>query len=335
MKKIAMNWKGKSIFSYSCLPSGRPAYRQTGSVLYTGTPRLLPQYKGLHMEYRPKKPLKYYFLSSVFVFLTIHFALLTAVSAVSAEPPRRIVSLAPSTTEMLYAIGLGDRIVGVTTFCDYPEDAQKKAKIGGMSNPSLEAVVSLKPDIVVMTTDGNPKVFAERLHALGIRTYIVRARRISELPQGIREMGSALDVTEKAESFARSIEASLDAYQGRAPLSPKKKILFIVWPKPLIVAGRGTVIDDAITFLGGINIAAEARSNYPKYSVEEILHQEPDLIFIGKGMGNIEKVSEGLLKRLKTVSAVEKKKVFYVSDLLYRLGPRVVAGIEELAELME
>ena len=113
----------------------------------------------------------------------------SAFAAELASPPKRIISLAPSTTEILYALGLGDHIVGVTTFCDYPEAAKAKAKIGGMSNPSLEAVVSLKPDIVVMTTDGNPKEFEERLRSLKIMTYVFTARRLSELPQGIRELG--------------------------------------------------------------------------------------------------------------------------------------------------
>ncbi len=134
----------------------------------------------------------------------------SAFAAEPASPPKRIISLAPSTTEILYALGLGDRIVGVTTFCDYPEAAKAKAKIGGMSNPSLEAVVSLKPDIVVMTTDGNPKEFEERLRSLKITTYVFTARRLSELPQGIRELGRALGVKNKADKLAHEIEGDID-----------------------------------------------------------------------------------------------------------------------------
>lgn len=133
----------------------------------------------------------------------------------SAEAPKRIISLAPSTTEMLFALGLGENIIGVTNFCDYPEDAKKKPKIGGMSNPSLEAVVSLRPDIVIMTTDGNPKEFEERLRSLRIKTYVFTARRISELPYGIREMGIALGVKENAERLAGEIEGSLKKSEFR------------------------------------------------------------------------------------------------------------------------
>jgi iron complex transport system substrate-binding protein len=103
----------------------------------------------------------------------------------------------------------------------------------------------------------------------------------------------------------------------------------------LIVAGPGTVINDAITLLGGENIASGAKTNWPKYSIEEILRRSPDLIFFGKGMMNVEEVSEGLLMRLKILPAVKNKKIFYVSDDLYRLGPRTVRGIEEISMLME
>ena len=113
-----------------------------------------------------------------------------ALAAEPAAPPKRIISLAPSTTEILFALGLGDRIVGVTTFCDYPEAAKTKAKIGGMSNPSLEAIVSLKPDLVVMTTDGNPQEVEERLRDMKIKTFVFTARMLRELPGGITGNGS-------------------------------------------------------------------------------------------------------------------------------------------------
>jgi len=271
----------------------------------------------------------------LFLLFTIHCSLFTVSCA--AEAPKRIISLAPSMTEILFALGLEDRIVGVTSFCDYPEAAKKKQKIGGMSNPSLEAVISLKPDIVIMTIDGNPKEFEERLRSLKIKTYIFRSKRISELPQGIRDMGNALGVKEKADILAKDIEMRLPPHPplgkgGRE--GGTKKILFIIWPEPLIVAGPGSITDDAITIIGGRNIAAKSRSAYPKYSIEEILTQAPDIIFIGRGIG-MEKVSQGLLKKLKSVAAIKNKRVFYVSDNLYRLGPRTVTGIEELAGYME
>jgi iron complex transport system substrate-binding protein len=255
-----------------------------------------------------------------------------------ASPPQRIVSLAPSTTEILFALGLGDRIVGVTSFCDHPEEAKRKPKIGGMSNPSLEAVVALKPDIVVMTTDGNPKEFEELLHSLHIRTYVFRARRIAELPQGIREMGAALNARGRAEALAGGIEKALtrfgSVHENRT--GRNEKVLYIVWPEPLIVAGPGTEIDDAIALLGRTNVAASASADYPKYSLEEVLRQAPDVILIGKASGmDMVEVSRGMLARMTSVPAVRNGRVCYLGDGLYRLGPRIIQGIEELAECLD
>ncbi len=275
----------------------------------------------------------------IFIFF-IFSCYCAALAAEPAIPPQRIVSLAPSTTEILFALGLGDRIVGVTSFCDYPEEAKKKPKIGGMSNPSLEAVITMKPDLVVMTTDGNPKEFEARLRSLKIRTYVFSSRRISELAQGIREMGKALQVKEKADKLAREMDEAVKRLGVRSQETGvrrrDKKVLFIVWPEPLIVAGPGTAIDDAITLLGYDNIASRTRTTYPKYSIEEVIHQAPDVIFVGRGSGmDMQAVSQGLLQKMASVPAVKNGSVFFVGDGLYRLGPRVIKGIEELAACLK
>lgn len=264
----------------------------------------------------------------ILLLLTLNFSFLTTAGA---EAPKRIISLSPSTTEILFAAGLGDNIVGVTTFCDYPEEAKLKPKIGGMSNPSLEAVVSLRPDIVIMTTDGNPKEFEERLRSMNIRTYVFKARTISQLPDGIRDIGKALNEENGFNALASEIEKTLDNFKA-GNHGRNKKVLFMIWPEPLIVAGPGTAIDDAIKMLGAVNIAEDAGIQYPKYSIEEVVRRSPDIIFVGKGSGmDMQETSAGLLKRISYIPAVKNNKVFYVNDGLYRLGPRVIEGIEELA----
>lgn len=245
----------------------------------------------------------------------------------------RIVSLSPSTTEILFSLGLGSEIVGVTNYCDYPEEARGKAKIGGMTNPSVEAILSLRPDIVVMTKDGNPKEVEEKLRSLGVKTYVFKARRISELPDGIRDMGRSLGVSEKAERLSSEVEEALTRFREKySGMNNRKKVLFILWPEPLVVAGPGTAIDDAIRLLGADNIAARSRIPYPKYSIEDVIRQSPDVIIIGRSMGkDIKGASKGLLERLRFLPAVRNGRVFYVGDGLYRLGPRVIEGIEEVA----
>jgi iron complex transport system substrate-binding protein len=232
---------------------------------------------------------------------------------------------------MLFALGLGDRIVGVTNFCDYPEEATGKPKVGGMSNPSLEAVVSLKPDVVILSVDGNPKAFEERLRSMKIRTYVFTSKSISSLPRGIRDMGLALGAGEKAESLAADMEYRIRKLGLSRNPSLKRKVLFIIWPEPLIVAGPGSIADEALQILGADNVAGNTASAYPTYSIEEVIRRAPDVIFIGKGQNSMNEVSEGLLRRLKSTPAARNNKVFYVSDYLYRLGPRTLKGIEELA----
>jgi len=274
--------------------------------------------------------------ASLMAGLAILASFLSPASATNVGAPSRIISLAPNMTELLFALGLGDRVVGVTTFCDYPEEAKKKPKVGGMSNPSLEAVVSLKPDIVVMTTDGNPKEFEDRLRSMGIRTYVSRQRRISELPEAVRGLGQALGIRDRADRLAAAIRADLFRHKRTMAAGKGRRVLFIVWPEPLIVAGAETVIDDAISLVGGLNMAARAGGSYPKYSIEEILRNPPDFIVIGKGMDrdDVKRASEGLLKRLRSVPAVREGRVFFAGDELYRLGPRTPKGVEELAAVL-
>jgi iron complex transport system substrate-binding protein len=278
-----------------------------------------------------KRIIIYQFAYIIFVLSLTNIAL--------AKSPERIVSLAPSTTEILFAAGLGEKIVGVTNFCDYPEEAKHKPKIGGMSNPSLEEVVSLRPDIVVMTTDGNPREFELKLHSLKIKTFVFESLTIAELPDGIRKMGAALDEKEKFNALAADIEQTMDKLKEHGT-AYRKKVLFIVWPEPLIVAGQRTAADDAIKLLGGVNIAEDAVGRYPKYSIEEIFHQSPDIIFVGKGMSgkgaeDMRKLTSGLLDRLAALPAVKNNRVFFVSDSLFRLGPRIIDGIKELSGYMK
>jgi len=253
---------------------------------------------------------------------------------VFASPPGRIVSLAPSVTEILYDLGLGDQIIAVTTFCDYPPEALDKPKIGGYSNPSIESIVAMKPDLVVMIDDGNPIEIQDRLKKLDIKTYVFRAKRLKELPQGIRDLGIVLGIRDRAFKRAARVENVIHKYERQARKSPpryfRKKAIFIIQPEPLIVAGPDTIIDDALKLLGLQNIASDATSPYPKYSIEEVIRQSPDIIFMGQGPMT-RKISKGLIRRLGSLEAIKKERVYYTSESLYRLTPKVISGIEEIA----
>lgn len=248
--------------------------------------------------------------------------------------PERIVSLAPNVTEILFDLGLGAHVIAVSTYCNYPSEVKTKPKIGGMSNPSLEAIVAMKPDMVVLTDDGNPRMIQQRLSKLNIPTYIFRARRLAELPGQIRKLGSAFDVRGQAERSARRIEKAYRHYAAEAKhssaLTPRKAI-FIVQPEPLIVAGPDTAIDDALNLLGLTNIAADTRTRYPHFALEELIRRSPDIIFIVKTHDTKNSRTDPFLKKLSHLKAVHNRKVFCIGDPLLRMGPRITEGLDEMA----
>jgi len=272
-------------------------------------------------------------LAMTLLFTALASMYASSAPARTAAAPMRIVSLAPNLTEILFDLGLADRIVGVTNVCDYPSEAKTKPVMGGMSNPSLERVIEARPDLVVVTIDGNRKEFEQRLRSLGIRTYVFKALRIEDFPEAIRELGMAVGDKVRAEKLASGISRVLsDMKTMKRPRA--RRALYIVWPEPLMVAAPGSIADDALTLLGQINVANNVVTAYPKYSLEEVLRQDPEIIFIGSGYGMKESAGR-LLKRLQGVAAVREDRVFPVSDNLYRLGPRIIKGIAELREILE
>jgi iron complex transport system substrate-binding protein len=251
-----------------------------------------------------------------------------------AGQPQRIISLAPNVTEILYDLGLGEQIVAVSTYCNYPPEVKGKPKIGGMSNPSLEAIVALKPDLVVLTDDGNPRMIEQRLSKLNVPTYVFRARRLADLPGEIRKFGLAVGVQDRAEQSARRIEEVFSGYSAKSKRlhSPAlRKALFVVQPEPLIVAGPGTAIGDALNLLGLKNIAADAPTRYPHFSLEEVIRRSPDVIFIVKTHNTQSTQTGQFLKKLHPLEAVREGKVYYIGDPLLRMGPRITDGIDEIA----
>ncbi|PKN34681.1 MAG: hypothetical protein CVU61_07790 [Deltaproteobacteria bacterium HGW-Deltaproteobacteria-19] len=257
-------------------------------------------------------------------------------STVSATPPQRIVSLAPNMTEILFDLGLGDRVVGVTRFCDWPTAAKRKPQVGGYTNPSLEAIVALRPDLVVMTDEGNPREIHDRLVRLGIAVYVFRAKRLAELPQALRNIGPAVGAEKAADKRAAAIEDALRRFSARAKQREAgiRTALFVIQPEPLMVAGPGTVIDDAMTILGIRNIVSGTAAPYPKVNVEEVFRRSPDVIFIGRGSMTGTRGSK-LLQQWKTLPAVRKGRLHVVGETLYRLSPRLLEGMEEMASLLE
>jgi iron complex transport system substrate-binding protein len=250
------------------------------------------------------------------------------------KKPQRIISLLPAVTEILFSAGVENRVVGVTNVCDRPAAARKKARVGAMANPSLEAIVALKPDLVIMGSKESPKELVGRLAGLGIRTHVFKTTSLDELPAELRTIGRITGAEPALGLLAAKIEASIRnirvrSQQKGAPVH--RKVLFVVWPNPLVVAGAGTIIDDAMTKFGLKNIAADSAAPYPRLSLEAIIGSRPDLIIFGAGHTDTKEGSRALLARLGMLEAVRKGRVCYVKDdALYRPGPRISDGFAEL-----
>ena len=263
------------------------------------------------------------------LFCSILLLLLVALPGFAGEPPRRIVSLAPSLTEMTCALGLEQNLVGVTTFCDRPASVKGKPTVGGPANPSLEAVLRLRPDVVLVDEEGIGSKLSGRLQKMGIRTVTFHGSRLEKLAAAVRQLGQELGVPQPANQLASRIEQALKPLK-----SSTIPTLFVIWPDPLVAAGSGSMINDAMKLSSMDNIAGNALSGYPRLSLEAVITRNPQLIIIGQG----EKMAvpmQRMLKHLSSLDAVKQKKICMVSDALYRPGPRIPEGIAELRRCLE
>lgn len=261
----------------------------------------------------------------------ILFILSAAAPAFCGEPPKRIVSLAPSLTELVSSLGLEKNLVGVTTFCDRPASVRTKPTVGGPANPSLEAVLRLKPDIVLVDEEGIGSKAALRLQKLGVRTATFHGSRLNKLPEAIRRLGRELEVSQPAEQLAVRIENALKSDKEE---SNKVRTLFVIWPDPMVAAGPGSMLDDAMKMNRMENIASDVRSGYPRLSLEAVISRNPELIIVGQGEKLVAPMQR-MIKHLNSLDAVKQGRVCMVSDALYRPGPRIPEGIAELRSCVE
>lgn len=265
-----------------------------------------------------------------------------AASATSAagEPPadgvRRIVSLAPSVTETMFALERGDRLVGISTFCDYPPEAVKTIpRAGSYLTPNVERIVSLRPDVVIgVPTPGN-QAAVEQLRSLGINVVIVGEHTLANTWQAIRTIGRWAGNTSGAEALVERIQAQVEQVRSDAARVPRRKLLFVVGHDPLVVAGSGLFIDELIGVAGGINVAASAGGMWPRLSLETVVAAAPEVIIDGAMGSEAGKSLDAYWKEYASVPAVRSGRVWpQRSDALLRPGPRIGQAARELFELI-
>jgi iron complex transport system substrate-binding protein len=252
-----------------------------------------------------------------------------------AKPPTRLVSLAPSITEMLYAIGLGDRLVGVTQFCDSPPEAQTKPKVA-YAQPNLESIVALQPDLVLAPREFIRADVLSKLEQLKIAAFIFDAKIIEDIPSHIQTLGRMLDGSASANQVAMDLRRRLAELKSRTEHLPRPRVLYVLNSQPLITVGPGSFVHHMIELAGGANVAARAKAPYPRLNMEEVIKEDPELIVFP--VGSVEGIPQGeqeLWRRWSTVSAVRHGRFHHVpSDLMNRPGPRIAQGLERLARIL-
>jgi ABC-type Fe3+-hydroxamate transport system substrate-binding protein len=272
-------------------------------------------------------------------------ALFLLAATLSAATPQRIVSTAPSITELLYALGLGDRVVGVTRFCRYPPEAQLKPKIGDYTAPNLEAIAALRPDLVVIQT--NPIHLADRLRTLKLHVLEIDQENIAAIYKSINEVGAVTGTAPRAKELGDSIRTGLETIRAAVSALPHVRMMFVIGRSPdrldgLVVAGRASYLNEVIEIAGGENVFKDAKAAYPEVSLEEVMARNPQMIVDMGDMSDTVGVTEqhkrsviALWERIPTLAAVKQHRVFAVASDIYVVpGPRVIDAAKAFAAML-
>jgi len=252
------------------------------------------------------------------------------------SPPQRIVSLAPGITETLYALGLENKIAGVTTFCNWPAAALGKTRIGGFTNPSIERIVSLKPDLIIATADGNRKDTVQQLEELGLPVYVTNPSDTRGVLKSIQHIGEITGRGKEARIIVKELETKLNNIADRVRHKRKPRVFFQIGMEPIITAGKGTLINEVIERAGGINVAGRDMANYPRYSAEGIIGAEPDIIIFAPMVHDKEfKGVKKFWRKFGELPAVRNNRIYPMNaDLINRASPRIVDAVEIMASIL-
>ncbi len=263
----------------------------------------------------------------------------TGTTVILNETPERIVSLAPSNTEILAALGLLDRVVGVTDVCDYPPAVRNITRIGGYSSISVEKIAAARPDLVV-ASDITPQETVSRLRELGLTVVVISPRNIDHVIRDIRLVGTMTGAGPVAEELAANLSARSDVVAASAPSSHNPTVVHVVWNNPLYVSGNNTLQNDVIVHAGGINVFAD-REGWGTVSLEEFLMRNPDIIIVngGGGMDNGTKdiILEDFMNspQYASLSAVRNHHVYAVdANIISRPAPRIFDALEQVAAII-
>jgi iron complex transport system substrate-binding protein len=252
----------------------------------------------------------------------------------------RIVSLAPSATEMLFLLGVGDRLIGATDYCDYPPEAKRIERVGGFGSPNIEKLLSLSPDLVVATEFERDEV-ARALRARGIGVLELRIRNIEELFSALRDLGEAVGRKEQAYEAIARMQADLEAVAAQnrhKPPEQRPRVFVEILDDPLMSVGGSSFLDDVVSRAGGMNLAHDFPEDYPRISAEKVIEWNPDVILLAHAVldGNPATRLAGRIGWAE-LAAVRNGRIIsdIPADLILRPGPRLVEGVKALAQQLQ
>lgn len=251
----------------------------------------------------------------------------------------RIVSLAPNLTEILFELGLGEKIVAVSDGSDYPPEASGKKRIGTFWQPNTEAIIASKPDLIITLWFEQQKAVADSLRRLGYQVLSLKIDKIRDLSEAIKEIGIAADCEQRADELIKNINNELNELQSRFSTMKKNKVLWVVQAEPLLVVGRNTFVNELIELAGGENAIGPTIQQYPQISSEELLACKADTIIQSSmSVDNIRKEqesAEAFWSKWPGLPAVKNNKIYVIdSDTVLRLGPRLPQGVEMIASYL-
>jgi len=251
-------------------------------------------------------------------------------------PPKRIVSLAPNITEILFRLGLDEEIVGVSVHCNFPEKAKSRVQVGSYINLDFEKITSLNPDLIIATGAGNTRDMVDRLEKLGFKTYVIFPKNFDDILQSIDHIGQVMNREAKARVIIEEMRKRKQRVVEFTRSLSRPKVFIQIGEAPMVTVGKGSFADDLIRIAGGENIAGREKELYPRFGMEEILKRSPEVIIISSmnPKGDYQKILHEWT-RWKTIPAVKNGRIHLVdSDLLDRPSPRIIDGLEEIARVL-
>jgi iron complex transport system substrate-binding protein len=253
-----------------------------------------------------------------------------------SSPPKRIVSLAPNITEILFSLGLDEEIVGVSIHCNFPEKAKSKVQVGSYISLDFEKITSLQPDLIIATGAGNTRDMVERLERIGFKTYTIFPKKFDDILQSIRHIGQVVNREKEARGIVEGMRTRKQRVVGLTQGLSRPKVFIQIGDAPIVTVGKGSFADDLIHLAGGENIAGKEKEVYPRFGMEEIIKRSPEVIVISSmnPRGDYQKILQDW-SQWKTIPAVKNGRIHLIdSDLLDRPSPRIIDGLEEIARVL-